>query len=110
MWDSSSRLSCASAATAPWARDWSSWLLPLASGVGLLLPAAAPDLGCGVTPLVAAPDLGCGVTPLVAAPGEELDEREEGSTVKNDSWVLSLSLWSLGPHKCTMKNKVFAQA
>jgi len=42
--------------------------------------------------------------------GEELDEREEGSTVKNDSWVLSLSLWSLGPHKCTMKNKVFAQA
>ena len=29
---------------------------------------------------------------------------------KNDSWVLSLSLWSLGPHKCTMKNKVFAQA
>ena len=38
--------------------------------------------------------------------GEELDEREEGTTVKNDAWVLS-SLWSLGPHKCTMKNKVF---
>ena len=36
--------------------------------MGLLLPAAAPDLGRGVTPLVATPDLGHGVTPLVAAP------------------------------------------
>ena len=38
--------------------------MPLASGVGLLLPVAAPDLGRGVAPLVAAPDLGSGVAPL----------------------------------------------
>ena len=43
---------------------WSSRLPPLASGLGLLLPAAAPDLRCWVTPLVTAPDLGHGVAPL----------------------------------------------
>ena len=43
----------------PWPRAW---------GVGYLLLATAPDLGCKVTPLVAAPDLGRGVTPLVTAP------------------------------------------
>ena len=36
--------------------------------MGYLLPAAAPDLGCGVTPLVTAPDLGRGVTPLGRRP------------------------------------------
>ena len=39
----------------PWPQAWS---------VGYLLPAAAPDLGRGVTPLVAAPDLGRWVSPL----------------------------------------------
>ena len=33
-WDSSSRPSCARAATAPWTWGWSSWPPPLASGVG----------------------------------------------------------------------------
>ena len=87
-WDSSSRPSCARAATAPWMWGWSSRVPPLASGVGawvssshppplasclgvwgsssqsapltsdaglhsrsLMLSAAAPDLGCRVTPL-----------------------------------------------------------
>ena len=36
--------------------------------VGLVLPAAAPDLGRGVTPLVAAPDLGRWVSPLGRPP------------------------------------------
>ena len=60
-WDSSSRPSCTHAATAPWTWGWSSWLLPLASGVrawgssswplpltsfaGYLLSAVSPDLG-----------------------------------------------------------------
>ena len=39
----------------PWPRAW---------GVEYLLPAAAPDLGRGVTPLVATPDLGRWVSPL----------------------------------------------
>ena len=43
----------------PWPRAW---------GVGYLLPATAPDLGCGVTPLFTAPELGHGVTLLVAVP------------------------------------------
>ena len=43
----------------PWPRAW---------GMGYLLPAAAPDFGRGVTPLIAAPGLGRGVTPLVATP------------------------------------------
>ena len=50
----SSRPSCAGAATTPWKRGCSSQQPPLASGVGLLLPAvasgAAPGLGCGVAP------------------------------------------------------------
>ena len=90
-WDSSSRPSCALAATAPWMWGWSSHPLPLASGLvrgvsppgrrpwprtrgnsshrhpwpqmrgsssgpflrrrSLVLSAAAPDLGRGVTPL-----------------------------------------------------------
>ena len=33
-------------------------------GMGYLLPATAPDLGRGVTPLIAAPDLGRLVSPL----------------------------------------------
>ena len=37
---------------------------PQARGVGHLLPATAPDLRRGVTPLVAAPDLGRWVSPL----------------------------------------------
>ena len=37
---------------------------PRSLDTGLLLPAAAPDLGCGVTLLVAAPDFGRGVAPL----------------------------------------------
>ena len=49
-WDSSSRPSCAHEATAPWTWGWSSRLPPLASGVGLVLPANAPDLWCGVAP------------------------------------------------------------
>ena len=44
MWSSSSRPS------ASWTWGCSSQLLPLASGVGLLLPAAAPGLGRGVAP------------------------------------------------------------
>ena len=32
--------------------------------MGYLFPAAAPDLGCGVTPLIAAPNLGRWVSPL----------------------------------------------
>ena len=48
MWDSSSRPSCARAATAPWTCGWSSRPLPLASVVRLLLLPVAPDLGCGV--------------------------------------------------------------
>ena len=61
MWSSSSRPSCARAATAPWTwgfssrhHPWpralgsSSWLPPLGHGV---LPASAPDLGGGVAPL-----------------------------------------------------------
>ena len=79
-WDSSSRPSCAHTATAPWTWGWSSQPPPLASGVGLLLlatapglglrgmgyllPAAAPDLGCGVTPFLTAPDLGRWLSPL----------------------------------------------
>ena len=39
----------------PWPRAW---------GVGYLLPAAAPDLGHRVTPLVAASDLGRWISPL----------------------------------------------
>ena len=67
MWDSSSRPSCARPATAPWMWGWSSRPPPLASGVGLLLPAATPGLGLkGVGYLLsAAPlDLGRGVAPL----------------------------------------------
>ena len=45
-WGSSSR-------PLPWPRAW---------GMGYLLPATAPDLGRGVSPLVAAPDLGRAVT------------------------------------------------
>ena len=37
-------------------------------GMGYLLPAVAPDLGRGVTPLVAAPDLGRWVSPLGRPP------------------------------------------
>ena len=50
MWDSSSRPSCAHAATNP--RTWcgSSQPLPLASGAGWLLPAAALGLGSRVAP------------------------------------------------------------
>ena len=43
-WDSSSRPSCAHAATAAWTWCWSSRPPSLASGVGLLLPATAPDV------------------------------------------------------------------
>ena len=43
---------------------WSSWPLPLASGVGLVLTAAAPGLGRWVSPLGRPPDLGRGVAPL----------------------------------------------
>ena len=43
-WDSSSRPSCAHAAMAPWTWGWSSWPPPLASVMGLLLPAAAPNV------------------------------------------------------------------
>ena len=50
-WDSSSRPSCARAATAPWTWGLSSRPPPLALGVGLVLPAAAPDLIHGVSPL-----------------------------------------------------------
>ena len=44
-WGSSSRPSCTHTATAPWMWGWSSWPPPLASGVGLLLPAVALGLG-----------------------------------------------------------------
>ena len=43
----------------PRCRPW-----PGCGGMWYLLPAAAPDLGCGVTPLVATPDLGRRVAPL----------------------------------------------
>ena len=68
-WNSSSRSSCAHAATAPWTwgcssrpppgpRAWgSSWRLLLRCH-SLALLAAAPDLGCGVAPPLASPDLG----------------------------------------------------
>ena len=55
----------------PWTWGWSSRQPPLASGVGLLLLAAAPGLrhaGVGYLLLAAAPDLGRGVTPLITAP------------------------------------------
>ena len=48
---------------APWTWGWSSWPPPLASGVGLLLLAAAPGLrlrGVGYLLPAAAPDLGRG--------------------------------------------------
>ena len=54
-WDSSSRPSCARAAKAPWMLGWSSRPPPLASGVGLLLPAAAPGLGHGGVGLLLPP-------------------------------------------------------
>ena len=41
---------------------------PPAWGMGYLLPAAAPDLGWGVTLLVAAPDLGRWLSPLGRPP------------------------------------------
>ena len=50
-WDSSSRPSCGHAATTPWTWGWSSRPPPLASGLGLLLPATAPYLRRGVAPL-----------------------------------------------------------
>ena len=37
---------------------------PQAWGIGYLLPVTAPDLGRGVTPLITAPDLGRWVSPL----------------------------------------------
>ena len=46
-WDSSSRSSCARAATALWTWGCSSWPPSLASGVEFLLLAAAPGLGPG---------------------------------------------------------------
>ena len=77
-WDSSSRPSCAHTATAPWTWGWSSWLLPLASG-----------LGRGVTPLVATPDLGLGVAPLghscAVQPGT-LSHCTSPQTWGNSSW------------------------
>ena len=63
-WDSSSRPYCACAAMAPWTCGWSSWPLPLASGLGLLLSAVS-DLWRRVAPLGRPdPDLGCWVAPL----------------------------------------------
>lgn len=61
-WNSSSRPSCPSAATAPWTWGCSSQVLPLALGRGsssrlllccrsLALSATTPDLECGVAPL-----------------------------------------------------------
>ena len=52
-----------------WPQAWgcSSLLPPLASGLGVwghLLPAAAPDLGCWLSPLHRPPDLRRGVAPL----------------------------------------------
>ena len=47
----------------PGCRHW-----PRAWSVGYLLPAASPDLGREVTPLIAALDLGHRVTTLIAAP------------------------------------------
>ena len=44
MWDSSSRPSYAHAATAHWTRGWSSWLPPLASGVGAWGSSSQPPL------------------------------------------------------------------
>ena len=64
MWDSSSRPSCARAATAPWTWGWSSWPPPLVSGMGLLLLAAAPGLGCGVAPPSRHPQPQTWVAPL----------------------------------------------
>ena len=91
MWNSSSRPSCARAATAPWTWGCSSRQSPLALGVGLVLLAAASglkrggvgsssrpppltsDLGSSSPPFLrhrslalsaAAPDLRRGVTPL----------------------------------------------
>ena len=49
------------AARAPWTWGWSSRPPSLASGVGLVFPAAAPGLGCGV--------VGCSSRPLPLASG-----------------------------------------
>ena len=58
-----------------WRREWQTTSvflsvrpLPLASGVGLVLPAATPGLHVGLLLPATAPNLGRGVTPLVAAP------------------------------------------
>ena len=50
-WDGSSRPSCTHTATTPWMSGCSSWPPPLALGVGLLLLASAPGLGCRPWPL-----------------------------------------------------------
>ena len=53
----------------PWPRAWGHGVAPPSHrswpGVGLLLPATAPDLGRRVAPLVTTPDLGRGVAPLI---------------------------------------------
>ena len=54
-WSSSSRPSCAHAATAPWRWGCSSQPPPLTSGMGYLLSGIAPDLGPEVAPLVCCP-------------------------------------------------------
>ena len=63
-WDGSSRPSCTHAATGPCMWGCSSRPLPLASGMGWLLPAAAPGLRCGVTLLGCCPS-GMGSSPLL---------------------------------------------
>ena len=59
----------------PWPRAWGRGVAPPARhrwpkawGMGYPLPAAAPDLRRGITPLVAAPDLGHRVSPLSRPP------------------------------------------
>ena len=67
--------------------------------MGLLLPAAAPDLGCGVTPLVAAPDLGRWVAPLSRSPPRPRPRTRGSSSqqfLRRRSLVLSAAAPDLG--------------
>ena len=79
-WDSSSRASCARAARAPWTWGWSSRPPPLASGVGLVLLAAASGLRHGVAP-----------------PGHRPWPRTRGNSSRRRPWppTLGISSWLL---------------
>ena len=53
------------------------------------LPAAVPDLGRGVTPLITTPDLRRGVTPLVMNQGKLEVVKQEMARVNTDNLGIS---------------------